>query len=456
LAGRLGILTEMGNGIGERVTGFIWDRDLKQTGWAEAFGFHVMRVFYVMLRDLRDGQLTLRAMGLVYTTLLSAVPLLAIGLSVLKGFGVHNEFAPILRDFLAPMGEQGNEIAGQILGFVENTRVGILSSVGVVLLLYTVLSVMQKIEDALNHIWHVREKRSFSRRFSDYLSVLLIGPVLIVASTGLSGAAMNNEIVGYLTQIEPLGMLIRFGVILVPLAMAIAAFTMIYIFIPNTKVQVPAALLGGCVAAILWKLAGWFFAVFVVSSGKYEAVYSAFASLIVFMLWLYTSWLIVMIGASIAFYHQHPEFLAMQRERARLSARVKEKLALLIMHRLAVNCYADGRASKLAELTQATGVASDLASAVVESLNNAGFIVRTADRADTYLPGRPLDATTVLDIVAAMRRDGEDKRSSYGSLTRVPAIELVDNKLSVAAEAALAKLTIKDLAVDNAANPTIS
>ncbi len=437
----------MGNGIGERVTSFVWDRDLKQSTWTRALGFHVLRVFYVMLRDLRDGQLTLRAMGLVYTTLLSAVPLLALALSVLKGFGVHNEFAPILRDFLSPMGDQGNEIADKILGFVENTRVGILSSVGVVLLLYTVLSVMQKIEDALNHIWHVREKRSFSRRFSDYLSVLLVGPVLIVASTGLSGAAMNNGIVGYLAQIEPLGMLIRFAVILIPLAMAIAAFTMIYIFIPNTKVQLPAALVGGCVAAILWKIAGWFFAVFVVSSGKYEAVYSAFASLIVFMLWLYTSWLILMIGASIAFYHQHPEFLAMQRERARLSGRVKEKLALLIMHRLAVNAYTDGRASKLGELTQATGVASDLAGIVIESLEQSGFIVRTADRADAYLPGKPLDTTTILDVIVAMRRDGEEKRSSYESLASVAAVDAVDKEVIKATEVALQQLTIKDLAL---------
>jgi membrane protein len=120
-----------------------------------------------------------------------------------------------------------------------------------------------------------------------------------------------------------------------------------------------------------------------------------------------------MIGASIAFYHQHPEFLAVQRERARLSGRVKQKLALLIMHRLAANYYEAGRASRLGELTEATGAPSDLAGVVVESLDNAGFIVRTAERADTYLPGKPLDTTTALDVILAMRRDGEDRRSSY-------------------------------------------
>jgi membrane protein len=416
----------MANNIGARVTAFIWDRDLKRAGWPEALGFHILRVFYVMLRDLRDGQLTLRAMGLVYTTLLSAVPLLALALSVLKGFGVHNEFAPILRDFLAPMGEQGNDIADKILGFVENTRVGILSSVGVVLLLYTVLSVMQKIEDALNHIWHVTEKRSFSRRFSDYLSVLLVGPVLVVASTGLSGAAMNNEVLGYLSKFEPLGLLIRFAAILIPLVLAIGAFTMIYVFIPNTKVKISAALVGGGVSAILWKIAGWFFAVFVVSSGKYEAVYSAFASLIVFMLWLYTSWLILMIGASVAFYHQRPEFLAVQRERARLSARVT--------------------ASSLAELTGAIGVASDVAGAVVETLESSGFVVRT-DHSDKYLPGKPLDTLTALDVLKAVRRDGEDKRSTFEALAQTPAVEYAVAAISDAADGALANVTIKDLAL---------
>jgi membrane protein len=446
----------MAHDIGARVTEFIWDRDLKRAGWPKACAFHVLRVFYVMLRDLRDGQLTLRAMGLVYTTLLSAVPLLAIGLSVLKGFGVHNEFAPVLRDFLAPMGQQGNEIADRVLGFVDNTRVGILSSVGVVLLLYTVLSVMQKIEDALNYIWHVAEKRSFSRRFSDYLSVLLIGPVLVVASTGLSGAAMNNDVISYVSQFEPLGMVIRAAAILVPLVLAIAAFTMIYIFIPNTKVQLSAALVGGSVAAILWKIAGWFFTVFVVSSGKYEAVYSAFASLIVFMLWLYTSWLILMIGASVAFYHQRPEFLSVQRERARLSARVKEKLALLIMHRLAVTSYANGTPASAAELTEASGVSSDLAGAVIETLAGAGFLVRTADRVDRYLPGRPLDTITVLDVIQTVRKDGEDRRAPYETLTPVESVDRKMQELAEAAQSVIGGVTVKDLAHEDIENPRIS
>jgi membrane protein len=174
------------------------------------------------------------------------------------------------------------------------------------------------------------------------------------------------------------------------------------------------------------------------------------------MLWLYTSWLILMIGASVAFYHQRPEYLAVQRERARLSARVKEKIALLVMHKLAIDCYTMGKASSLADLTAATGVANDLASAVIETLDDAGFLARTAERADTYLPGRPLDTTTVADVIMAIRRDGEDKRASYEKLAVVPAVDRAVADMLGAAEAALAHVTIKDLALKDGQNPAPS
>ncbi len=430
----------------KRVTSTIWERDLRKTSSPVVVVFHVLRVFFVVLRDLSDGQLNLRAMSLVYTTLLSAVPLLAISLSVLKGFGVHNEFAPLLFDFLAPMGAQGREIAEKVLGFVDKTRVGILSSVGVVLLLFTVMSVMQKIEDALNYIWHVTENRSLSRRFADYLSVLLIGPVLIVASTGLSGAAMDNAIVARLSEFEPIGIFIRFGAILVPLMLAVAAFSFIYIFIPNTKVRPGAALVGGITAAILWKVAGWGFAIFIVSSGQYEAIYSAFATLIVFMLWLYTSWLILMIGASVAFYQQRPDYLSIQRDRANLSTRVKEKLALVIMHKFATEYYKTGAPLLLHQLTEDTGISSDLARVVVETLEQNGFIVRVSGESDHYLPGKPLDATPVSDVIAAIRRDGEDERANLGSLVHSPAVDRAAEALAESARAALAGVTLKNFA----------
>ena len=152
----------------------LWETDLDTLSWQRAGAIQVVRFFYVMGRDIADGQLNLRAMSLVFTTLLSLVPLLAISFSVLKGFGIHNEIEPILMNLLSPLGEKGSEIALRIIEFVENIKVGVLGSVGLGLLVYTVMSLMQKIERAFNFAWRVNTPRSFSQRFSGYLSVLMV------------------------------------------------------------------------------------------------------------------------------------------------------------------------------------------------------------------------------------------------------------------------------------------
>jgi membrane protein len=431
-----------------KVDHYVWRRPDAAESRPKNLVLRLLRMAYVIVRDLRAGQLNLRAMGLVYTTLLSIVPLLALSLSVLKGFGVHNEVVPVLRDFFAPLGEKGDEIVDKIFEFVDNTRVGILSSVGIVLLLYTALSMMQKVESALNFIWHVHQPRRFSQRFSDYISVLLIGPVLVVASTGLSGAAMSNDIVEWLARFGPVNILVTLVSWLVPFILAVAAFSFIYILVPNTKVRASSAIAGGVTAAALWKLAGWAFAAFVVSSGRYEAVYSAFATLIVFMIWLYTSWLILMIGAAVAFYHQNPSYLRAPGERATLSPRVREKVALMLMHRIASDFYAGIEPRTVPAVAVACGVPHQAAVEVFGALEQAGLLVRVAGGDEPrYLPGRPLDTTTLASVVAAVRAAEEDGSLGFTTLAAAPGVEAATRELASAIDSALAGRTAKDLGI---------
>ena len=156
----------------------------------------------MLFRDVTNGQLTLWAMSLVYTTLLSFVPLLALSFSVLKAFGVHNQVTPMLHRLLAPLGANADELSQRIIQFIDNTNVGVLGSVGLALLLYTVVSLVQKIEESFNFIWHVSEPRSITDRFSLYLSVLLVGPILVFAAIGITAAALNIEIVREFLALE--------------------------------------------------------------------------------------------------------------------------------------------------------------------------------------------------------------------------------------------------------------
>ena len=284
------------------ITDFVWAADLSRLPRWHAAGIGAIRICWAVLRDFAEGQISLRAMSLVYTTLLSMIPLLAISFSVLKGFGVHNQIEPFLLNFLAPLGDKGIEIGTRIIEFVENVKAGVLGSIGLGLLVYTVISLMQKIERAFNFIWHVPQQRPFAQRFSSYLSVIAIGPVLVFSSLGITASLTSTSVVVALTSIEPFGTLIRAAGTLLPYLLVVGAFTFIYLFMPNTRVRVSAALVGAAVAGLMWDTAGWAFASFVVNATKYTAIYSAFAALVIFMIWLYVSWLILLIGANIAFF----------------------------------------------------------------------------------------------------------------------------------------------------------
>lgn len=284
----------------------LWTIDLASLRPIQRFGIHALRLAIAVAMEFRHRLLDARAAGLVYTTLLSLVPFLAVMFSVLKAFGVHQQIEPVLAQALEPLGPKGQEITSTIIGFVDNLKIGVLGAVGVAGLFYTTYSLIEKIEQALNAIWLVREGRSWGRKFADYLSAVLVGPLLIVTAFGLLASVHSHTLVQRVLEIQPFGYLMLWAGQLLPFAILTGLFTFFYKFIPHTSVRFGSALVGGVSAALLWGIAGEAFATFVVQSAKYSAIYSGFAVLILFLLWLYAGWLIVLIGAQFSFFHQHP------------------------------------------------------------------------------------------------------------------------------------------------------
>lgn len=425
----------------------IWEPDLGTLpGW-RARALFGLRVAYAVLRDLSEGQINLRAMSLVYTTLLSLVPLLAVSFSVLKAFGVHNQIEPLMLNFLAPLGEKGVEISQRVVEFVENVRAGLLGSLGLAVLIYTVVSLIQKIERSFNFTWHVTQNRPFSQRFSDYLSVILVGPVLIFSAIGLTASVTSTTFVQWLTTIEPVGGIITLASRLLPYLLVIAAFSFIYVFVPNTKVRVKSALIGAIIAGVLWETAGWLFASFVVNSTKYTAIYSAFATLIVFMIWVYVSWVILLVGASIAYYHQHPENLAAQLQPPTLSARMKEQVALAIMALIAEHYYMKQELWSVDQLSQHLRLPMEPVESVIGDLEHSGLLARTLDEPPRYVPAQAPESMLLHDILESVRAAGEQGHLTPASSARLPAVDRYVGRVEGARERALEGATLKDLVV---------
>jgi membrane protein len=408
-----------------------------------------LRLFHALGRDLISGRLSLEAMSLVYTTLLSLVPLLAVSFSVLKGFGVHNQLEPLLLQTLHPLGAGAQEIAERLIGYVDNTNVRVLGAVGLAVLLYSVIALISKIEQVFNMTWRIDKPRPLAERFSRYLSVLLVGPVLLFSAIATSASLRSAALVERLASIEPLGFLLQSAERLVPYALITMAFTFVYSFVPNTRVRLVPALVGASVGGLLWLAAGNLFAQFMAGSTRYAAIYSGLAILILFMIWVYIAWLIVLIGANIAFYVQYPEYLASPERDVRLSNRLRERVALQLMQRIVQRHFAGIEGATEDELAHAVGMPLANVRRLVGMLLDGGFVVPTATDPPRLVPARAPEQVRVHDLMRHVRCFGEDAVAA-AALPVAASIARIEQHMQQSLDAAFGEMTLKDLAVEAA------
>ena len=403
-------------------------------------GIRLIRFFYLVIQAFTDRELGLQATGLVYTTLLSLIPLLAVSFSMLKAFGAHYMLEDFLIEFLAPLGSEGKDLAMQITLFVDNINVGVLGSIGFALLLYKAISLMYELEGALNYIWAARSTKTPGRRFGDFLIVLLMGPILVLTATGITVSLMSFSFIIWLQQFEPFSTAIVVAGELLPYVMATAAFTFVYQFLPNRKVHFLSALAGGVFAGVLWELAGLAFAKFTVTSGQYSAIYSGFAFSILFLMWLQLSWLILLVGANLSFHHQYPGPPDDKKSRT-FATRENEKIALLIMFLVTKNFKLRQPLSQEI-IVKHLGLPLAVTQAVLSRLVQKRLLVEGYGHPPTYVPAVDPDNLTLQEILDAI---GNGRGAAYG---KVPEVDAVIARLEECSSAALRAMTISELTAD--------
>ncbi len=384
-----------------RYEAFVWGADAADgPAWRRAT-IWTLRLGEALFNEAALGRLTLWAMSLVYTTLLSLVPLLAVSFSVLKGFGVHNQILPLLQTLLTPLGEAGVEISHRIVGFVEKVDVGVLGAMGLVVLVVTVVTLIEKIEKAFNEVWQVRRIRPFVQRVSGYLSVILVGPLLVFSAIGVTAGLWSESIGSRIMALETVGGAYHALVATLPYLLVTLAFMFIYILIPNTRVRPGPAFVGAVLAGVLWEGAGWAFGAFAAGSSSYTAIYSTFAILILFMIWLYLSWLILLLGARIAFFIQHPAALIGHRLGG-LPPWHRLRLGLELMTAIGRR-HLEGRPPADADrLAKALAVPPAWIESVVTPLVSQGFLLPGRGDPPVYLPARDLETISMTDLVSAL------------------------------------------------------
>jgi len=392
-------------GTRRRIDSLVWGDSLSRHGLPGRVVASVLRYVYAVLRDIATDQLTLRSMSLVYTTLLSVVPLLALSFSVLKGLGIDQQLESQLLTFLEPLGAQGEEITAQVMSAVRKVNYGVLGSIGLAFFIYTAISMVQKIEESFNYVWYVTESRSFARRFTEYSLVLLFGPLLMVLSLGILTSLHNDDLVQYLVSNDIVGPVIVSLSKLTPYLIIIAVFTFLYMFMPNTKVRLGAALIGGITGGVLWVTASLVFTAFIVSSESRDAVYASFAVAIIALIWLYLNWLILLIGAQVAFYVQNPAYLRLGRREPRLSCSMRERLALNIMFLVGCEFRSPSGGVSVHRLSDELRIPSLTLAPILDALKGSGLLNVLEN--ENLQPGREPSRISLNDIMSVVRVQGE-------------------------------------------------
>lgn len=413
--------------------------------WARRLVTQVIRLATAVGMEFRHRLLDARAAGLVFTTLLSLVPFLAVTVSVLKAFDIHHVIEPMLAQLLEPLGSKSHEITTTIVRFVDNIKISVLGVVGIAGLFYTTYSLIDKIEQALNVIWQVKQGRTWERKFADYLSAVLVGPLVIMSAFGLLASLQSHTLVQYLVQMEPFGTLLVWSGEVIPFVMLCCLFTFFYKVIPNTHVQVRAAAVGGVSAAVLWILAEEIFAKFVAVSTNYSAIYSSFAVLILFLLWLYTGWMIVLIGAQFSFFYQYPTAYLSRLLWDQGTYLFREQLALKVLRVLGYRYLKGDRPPTLPELSSELNLPLSLVEEEVERLIENGFVGRLQQPEGVSLIKSP-DLIFVKEVLDSVRNGTPPWIAPH--LDASDSVSAVLRRRDMAVERALMGETIQSLMQD--------
>jgi len=407
--------------------------------WGPAL--RILRYPAAITRDWLAGEFNVRAMSLAYTTLLSLVPLTVFSFSVLKGFGAHGDLRYILHQFFRPLGGAADQLTENVMQFVTNMRGDVLGSIGLVFLVYTVIATIHKVEASFNFVWQIERPRGLARRFTEYLSVMIIGPILLAVAIGLSGSAEHSPFAQWVTAIPPLAQTLSLLDEVGPYAIVTIVFTFMYAFIPNTRVQFRAALIGGLIAGIIWALVGKVFTTFILYSTQMMAVYTGFALVLTTLIWVYLSWLILLIGAHFAFYVQFPDYLRHGHESVELAGNAREQAALSIMYLIGRDYGAGKNHWTSNSLAAELDIPRSSLTPVLTCLEKGGLIVATEK--EQFLPGRDLSGMQLASIIDAVRSPQPGRLII--NVRPVPSVAPVMSEVETAIRERIAGRSLKDL-----------
>jgi membrane protein len=409
----------------------LWRVSLKDVSKVKAIILNVIRIFSLAFRGYKDDKIQQKASALTFYSLLSIVPVVAIGFGIAKGFGLDQMFVDQLYERFA--GQE--EVMKWILKFsdavVNNTKGGVITGLGIVVLFWSVIKVLGNIENSFNDIWQVQKSRVFVRKLSDYLAIFIIAFMFLISSNGII-IFIQSQIKSFANQYEVISYfnsVLFFLLKLLPYLLMCVLFSLLYMVMPNTKVSIKSGILAGFVAGIAFQLAQWGLIYFQVGASKYGAIYGSFAAFPLFLVWLQLSWLIVLFGAEISFASQNVHRYEYESDTLNISLAFKKTITLFIASILIKNFEVGKKGITASLISHEYKIPIRLVRQILYELVDSNIVVETISenlKEHAYQPCIDIHKLSVGYVVNSI----EDSGSKNISVKRTKEFEKIENLYS--------------------------
>lgn len=401
----------------KKLNHIIWHTPLSEISKGKTFIFKQIRIFILAARGFLNDKVMLRASALTFYTLLSVIPIVAIAFAIAKGFGLDQNLEELITKELKAHEEVLSWLLQNARVALEETKGGYIAGVGIVILFWSVMSLLDQIESSFNHIWQIRSSRPWYRKFTDYITIMLVAPVFIILSSSIT-LFISTQLTNYMAMAPILDFfkpVISFLIKLAPYFLTWIALTILFIVMPNAKVKLGSALISGIIAGSILQILQYLYIDLQFGITKLSAIYGTFAAVPLFIIWLQSSWIIVLLGAELSFANQNIARYEYESDALNISNYQKKALVLVVMN-LIINNFSLGEKPISAEtiarnLKISVRLVRDILQDLV-SVNLVSIIHENENKERLYQPAMDINRLTVSYVFSCL-----DKKNSAHTIT---------------------------------------
>jgi membrane protein len=392
----------------------IWNTPFSEISKGKTFLYKQLRIIIVAARGFARDKIQLRASALTFYSLLSVIPVAAIGFAIAKGFGLDQDLKQLIIDKFKSEPLILNWLLENATGAIEKTRGGYMAGIGAVILIYSVMLLINNIESSFNHIWQVRSSRAWYRKFTDYLTIMLIAPIFLILSGAITGFILTTlpEYMSNAPILDFFKPVVTFLVKFAPYVLTWITLTILFIIMPNAKVKFVPAVIAAVIAGTFLQIIQWLYIDLQFGITKLNAIYGSFAAAPLFIIWLQSSWTMVLLGAEISFANQNVSRYEMESEALNISNHQRRVMILMIMQMIIRN-FCLGEKPVSAEYIAANlKIPARLALDILQDLSSANLLSVThenEEKENLYQPALDVNRITVNYVFNQLDRRGFNK-----------------------------------------------